>query len=159
MTRKKKPIWLVAAAGNYNGEAKIENDESFKQDNRDLDTRTNGKFYPACFSNDTDNNRIITASTIRCNQPEVCLGQNYGASFIDVGVKARDCNIYGGFSAPRIDGHDPVIDQGTSFAAPVVAGWLGANADLTKTKDEILANFQEEPNLGGKIRAGRFISN
>ena len=156
-----KPIWIVMAAGNFMQGKDVDPSNNASPKNRDLGLRTAKlRFFPATFNNSSDNH-LLTVTTVLTTLDGICIGQNYGNRFVDAGVKANNCNIDGGI-AP-IATNNPRGSQGTSFAAPAVAGWLGTQPNLSLPKNQILKKAliaiatPGPKNLSNFIRSGRYI--
>jgi hypothetical protein len=145
-------IWIVTAAGNsmdaFNGAPGGPNAPA----NRNLDMRSNAsEFYPAYFS--SPSNRVLSATTVRNttgDQMNICEGQNYGPRSVDIGVLPFNCAFW-------VYPVSSVGQKGTSFATPVLSGWLGANIDLSSTKSQIYAKANPGANLDTIVISKSYI--
>jgi hypothetical protein len=110
-------IWIVAAAGNHYIDPITPADTT-----RNLSARTE-KFYPAWFAK--TNSRVLAATTVHLSEKGTlvaCQQQNYDRQYV-VGVKEETDNtcrftVFG-------DKESGTMVFGTSYAAPVLTGWLG----------------------------------
>lgn len=145
-------VWLVAAAGNAMEQFDIHKGSNDAAIDRDLEQRSDtSKFYPAYFSKQMDH--VIAVTTVRDDLTEACGGQNYSKLSVDFGVRADNCKF-------KIVDYDPVNAngrQGTSYATPVISGWLGANYDLNATKSVIAGSIVTQPDLTNFIRLGKYV--
>lgn len=147
-------IWLVAAAGNarqdFDNDAWVSNSAS----DRDLDIRNvNSKFYPAYFGKKGGFDHVVSVTT--ADGPNgnfmICAGQNYGKKSVDIAVEAKNCLF-------NVEFYSGPGRQGTSYAAPVVAGWLGTRNGLnSQNKSAILGGAVVESSLSTYTRSGRYV--
>ncbi|WP_138476778.1 S8 family serine peptidase [Dyadobacter bucti] len=158
-SKYERPIWIVSAAGNAMEQFEQHVDSNDERANitadisRDLDLR-NSKFYPAYFSKDIKN--VISVTTVKDDLLSVCDGQNYDRKSLNIGVKATNC-LFAVGTFLEINGiWEP--RSGTSFAAPVVAGWIGTKSKLFVGKDQILEGASISKPLERYILLGKFIN-
>ncbi|GAA4435804.1 hypothetical protein GCM10023091_12910 [Ravibacter arvi] len=143
-------IWLVTAAGNALPGSDIGSTDL--PENRDLDQRPlESKFFPAFFARDM--NHVIAVTTVHDGPDKVCDMQNYGKSVVDVGVLANDCKF--AFNAPG----QQVTVRGSSYATPVVAGWIARKPNLGSYSDKaaLLGDALADTALESKIKGGKYI--
>ncbi len=143
-------IWVVTAAGN--AVSQFDSGDSNLPQNRDLDLRpAESKFYPAYFGKKMQH--VITVTSVSGSPDHTCDLQNYGKEIVDVGVVSNDC--YFSFTG----GTERVKVSGTSYAAPVVAGWLARKKDLHlfANKADLLSNASDTSALSDKIKGGKYI--
>lgn len=151
---KSDKIWLVAAAGNamqaFDSGTWVSNAPA----DRNLDLRNdNSKFYPAYFGRKGGLDHVLSVTTTDATSGAftICSGQNYGKESVDLAVEAKSCL----FSVEFYAGPGR---QGTSYAAPVVAGWLGVQHGLdTKNKSAILGGAVVGPSLSAYTRSGKYV--
>ncbi len=104
-------IWIVTAAGN----------QPTPSEERNLSKREKkSSFYPAYFSKESAFDRVIAVTTM--NGSTVCDGQNFDENFV-VGVK-DDAICRFKFLKPGIPSVFTTGVIGTSYATPIVAGWV-----------------------------------
>ncbi len=143
-------IWVVTAAGNaVDG---FDSGDSNLAENRDLDLRpAESRFYPAYFSKKMQH--VITVTSINGSLDHTCDLQNYGKKVVDVGVMADDCHF------SFIGGTERVSVSGTSYAAPVVAGWLARKENLHTftNKVDLLDDAPDTTALSDRVNGGKYI--
>ena len=129
---REKGILFVAAAGNRTTESDKYAHKAYRQEHGGTDIPDDylrnleyHNFYPACLSR--KHNNVITATT--ANNKRVSPTQNYSNQFVDLGAFPDDVNTNSmRFKLPF--GRGPAI-SGSSFAAAIVTGRLGATLPLT----------------------------
>lgn len=144
-------IWIVTAAGNSMSDFNDPTINFNAPANRNLDMRSDdSEFYPAYFS--SPSNRVLSATTVKenGNQMDRCEGQNYGPRSVDLGVSAVNCAFW-------VYPVSAAGQKGTSFATPVLSGWLGANIDLASTKSEIYSKANPGANLENVVISKSYI--
>ncbi len=143
-------IWVVTAAGNaVDG---FDSGDSNLPENRDLALRpAESRFYPAYFSKNMQH--VIAVTSVSGSPDHTCDLQNYGKEIVDVGVMANDCHFR--FTG----GTEQVSVSGTSYAAPVVAGWLARKANLHTfaNKADLLSDAPDAAALSDKVKGGKYI--
>ncbi len=136
-------IWIVTAAGN----------QPDTTEERDLSKRKKS-FYPAFFSKDFE--RVIAVTTVQ--NSKVCDGQNFDGNFA-LGVKDDvDCRFR--LLQPGTPKNIGVI--GTSYAAPILAGWLAQNLKQPKlsnpaTKRDAFTGVMQTSSTAGLFQ-GLFVT-
>jgi hypothetical protein len=146
-------IWIVAAAGNHYTEGGITPTDT----TRDLSVRKE-KFYPAWFAKDFS--CVLAATTAHLTPASAlisCAQQNYDQEYV-VGVKEDSgCrfNVFAG---------SPARIFGTSYAAPVLTGWLGvqlhdpANAAADRSGNRAaLLNLLPRAVSGSQLYQNRYV--
>ncbi len=143
-------IWVVTAAGNaVDG---FDSGDSNLPENRDLALRpAESRFYPAYFSKNMQH--VIAVTSVSGSPDQTCDLQNYGKEVVDVGVMANDCHFR--FTG----GTEQVSVSGTSYAAPVVAGWLARKKDLDTfaNKADLLNDAPDTTALSDRVKGGKYI--
>lgn len=140
-------IWLVTAAGN--AVAALDDTTAPTEINRDLSLRPDtSKFYPAYFAKDMQH--VISVTSVNASD-QVCDNQNYSKEAVDIGVLSDNCGF-------RYTGTGESV-RGTSYAAPVVSGWLATKPDLGAYagKEDLFLGVQTNANLENRIRGGKYI--
>jgi hypothetical protein len=131
---KQNFIWIVSAAGNSMEGFDSHGDRpSNAPEDRDLGRRSL-KFYPAYFSKELDH--VISVNTADDDLKRTCDYQNYDKESVDISVKGENCLF--SVNRPMIDNQLQKPLHGTSYASPVVAGWIGTRVNLNGTKSDIL---------------------
>lgn len=141
-------IWIVAAAGNKpQGES--------ADSTRDLD-HMNKKFYPASFS---EFDRVLAVTTVHLNSSvlNACEGQNYSSSLV-LGV-LPDSTAGGGPCRFILENASSYSVVGTSFATPVLAGWLATqlNKDGGVLTRSVVTDSMEQATSGNKLYSNKYI--
>lgn len=124
-------------------------------------------FYPACLNNETNN--IMVATTT--NAQRISPTQNYSGRFVDFGVVADTISpLFMKFQVPFTT--DELYISGSSFAAAILTGKVGALADKSSyqaglNKQDIISNIgsgsagviQTSTDLENEnlVRDGRYI--
>ncbi|WP_179830332.1 S8 family serine peptidase [Spirosoma fluviale] len=106
-------IWIIVAAGNH-----LVDSTSL---NRDL-TTLNPQFYPAMFAAEFD--RVVPVTTVSRDVNGLvvaCIRQNYAKEYV---VGAMDNSVPCYFRMHDGPGSSVLDIYGTSYASPVVAGWI-----------------------------------
>lgn len=146
-------IWIVAAAGNHYTEGGITPTDT----TRNLSARKD-KFYPAWFAKEFS--RVLAATTAHLTSASALVGcnwQNYDQKYV-VGVKEdMGCRF-------NIFRSSPVSIFGTSYAAPVLTGWLGtqlrnpanAAADRTGDRTALLRSLPQAVS-GSQLYENRYV--
>ena len=142
-------IWVVAAAGNSID--RFNDEDAHLPRNRDLTLRSEeSKFFPAYFA--ADMGHVIAVTTVRDGLDSTCNLQNYGKRVVDIGVKGENC----GFPFPQVTGQGI---QGTSYATPIVSGWLATKNNLNNfvDKEALLSDASVTEPLKSQIKGGKYI--
>ncbi|ODS77750.1 MAG: hypothetical protein ABS46_17780 [Cytophagaceae bacterium SCN 52-12] len=143
-------IWVVTAAGNaVDG---FDSGDSNLPENRDLALRpVESRFYPAYFSKNMQH--VIAVTSVSGSPDQTCDLQNYGKEVVDVGVMADDCHFR------FMGGTEQVSVSGTSYAAPVVTGWLARKKDLDTfaNKADLLSDAPDTTALSDRVKGGKYI--
>ncbi len=143
-------IWVVTAAGNA-GDG-FDSGDSNLPENRDLALRpVESRFYPAYFSKNMQH--VIAVTSVSGSPDQTCDLQNYGKEVVDVGVMADDCHFR------FMGGTEQVSVSGTSYAAPVVTGWLARKKDLDTfaNKADLLSDAPDTTALSDRVKGGKYI--
>ncbi|ADB38723.1 S8 family serine peptidase [Spirosoma linguale] len=145
-------IWMVVAAGNHLVDT--------AGMNRDL-TSLKPKFYPATFA--ADYKRIVPVTTVSkaagTGQVTACARQNYTNQYV---IGAMDNSVNCRFRMGDGPNSTPVDVFGTSYASPVVAGWLGvqlikSQGTLTK-RDDIPGRIPAaDQGTGNQVLANKYV--
>lgn len=128
--------------------------------NRDL-TSLKPKFYPATFA--ADYKRIVPVTTVSkaagTGQVTACARQNYTNQYV---IGAMDNSVNCRFRMGDGPNSTPVDVFGTSYASPVVAGWLGvqlikSQGTLTK-RDDIPGRIPAaDQGTGNQVLANKYV--
>lgn len=143
-------IWVVAAAGNAIDAYDV--GATNLPRNRDLILRPDErKFYPATFAYTMKH--VIAVTSVNNAPDTVCESQNYGKDIVDIGVMGDDCGF--AFNA----GGSVVYIKGTSYATPVVSGWIATKSNLSMFPDKkaLLDDAPVAAPLIDQIKRGKYI--
>ncbi len=166
---------IVTAAGNIRGPANKKRD--FARMPKD------SLFYPAYFSKTRENLIAVTTArdtVVKTKGPvagpglpavpfdaEVCDTQNYGGEVVDIAVRTPGCLFpqIVDINGSNRDYTEYAILLGSSYAAPVISGWIASSWDHVgynrRKKNEILqvngSVITGKEGLLGKVRGNRLF--
>ncbi|MES2645919.1 MAG: S8 family serine peptidase [Bacteroidota bacterium] len=124
-------ILMVAAAGNTSDAQQI---AAINFISRNLDTMN---FYPASFAGDPEMQNVIAVTTVKesGDGSRVSPRQNFSGNVVDIGVVSNNIIMPGDsiylIKNPRLANS---MLEGSSYAAPVVAGYIGGNYNELRSK-------------------------